>query len=165
MSGEELAKYYAGGGNLEHHARALEKGLRMKLEDSGPFNKGESEALVALVDLMKSYHFLGIGQERELLEENQRMRNATSRIVERGVAELVRLAGEANTAVERGLYGISDELVSRMQEHMTELSELGRETMIHMQPLGQTGTRVDLVKVGGEFIYRREGFGDEEPGV
>ena len=99
------------------------------------------------------------------LEEIQRMRNATSRIVERGIAELVRLAGEANTAVERGLYGVSDELVSQMQEHMTELSELGRETMIHMQPLGQTGTRVELVKVGGEVVYRREGFGDEEPGV
>lgn len=100
-----------------------------------------------------------------LAAENQRMRNATSRIVERGIAELVRLAGEANTAVERGLYGVSDELVSRMQEHMTELSELGRETMIHMQPLGETGTLVDLVKVGGEVVYRREGFGDEEPGV
>lgn len=100
-----------------------------------------------------------------MAEEIQRMRNATSRIVERDIAELVRLAGEANTAVERGLYGVSDELVSRMQEHMTELVELGRESMIHMQPLGQTGTRVDLVKVGGEVVYRREGFGDEEPGV
>lgn len=100
-----------------------------------------------------------------LAEENQRMRNATSRIVERGIAELVRLAGEANTAVERGLYGVSDDLVSRMQEHMTELVELGRGSMIHMQPLGQTGTRVDLVKVGGEVIYRREGFEDEEQGV
>ena len=51
----------------------------------------------------------------KLREENQQMRNATSRIVERDIAELVRLAGEANTAVERGLYGVSDELVSRMQ--------------------------------------------------
>lgn len=99
------------------------------------------------------------------LAEIQRMRNATSRIVERDIAELRRLAGEANTAVERGLYGVSDDMVSRMQEHMTELAELGRESMIHMQPLGMTGTRVDLVKVGGEVIYRREGFGDEEPGA
>ena len=100
-----------------------------------------------------------------LAEENQRMRNATSRIVERDIAELVRLAGEANTAVERGLYGVSDELVSRMQKYMTELQELGRGSVIGMQTLGETGTLVDLVKVGGEVIYRREGFGDEEPGV
>jgi hypothetical protein len=100
-----------------------------------------------------------------LAEEIQRMRVATSRIAERGIAELRRLAGEANTAVERGLYGVSDELVSRMQEHMTELVELGRESMIHMQPLGMTGTRVELVKVGGEVIYRREGFEGEESGV
>ena len=100
-----------------------------------------------------------------LAAENQRMRNATSRIVERDIAELVRLAGEANTAVERGLYGVSDELVSRMQKYMTELQELGRGSVIGMQTLGETGTLVDLVKVGGEVIYRREGFGDEEPGV
>ena len=100
-----------------------------------------------------------------LAEENQRMRNATSRIVERDIAELRRLAGEANTAVERGRYGVSDELVSRMQKYMTELQELGRGSVIGMQTLGETGTLVDLVKVGGEVIYRREGFGDEEPGV
>ena len=99
------------------------------------------------------------------LAEIQRLCNATGRICERDVAEIVRLAGEANTAVERGLYGVSDDMVSRMQEHMTELSELGRDSMIHMQPRGQTGTRVDLVKVGGEVIYRREGFGDEELGA
>ena len=100
-----------------------------------------------------------------LAAENQRMRNATSRIVERDIAELVRLAGEANTAVERGRYGVSDELVSRMQKYMTELQELGRGSVIGMQTLGETGTLVDLVKVGGEVIYRREGVGDEEMGA
>ncbi len=99
------------------------------------------------------------------LAEIQRLCNATGRICERDVAEIVRLAGEVNTAVGRGLYGTSDELVSRMQEHQRELAELGRETAILVQPLGQTGSRVDRVKVGGEVVYRREGFEDEEAGV
>lgn len=96
----------------------------------------------------------------ELLEENRKLRDATEEICQREQAELARLAGEMNTALDRGLYGTNRECFARMQEHQQLLTQLGRESMIQAEPVGEKGWRCVAVKVEGTCVYgERDGAG------
>lgn len=86
-------------------------------------------------------------------EEITRMMNATEAICQRETNALVRLAGEAATALERGLAGVNEELFARMQQHQQVLTELGRGSVIHAEPVQEKGWRIDWIQVEGLLVY------------
>lgn len=96
----------------------------------------------------------------ELTEENRKLRGATEEICQRELKEMIRLAGEANMALDRGLAGVSEAHFAKMQEHQAQLAELGRESIIQAEPMKEHGWRIDRVTVGGLEVYRRKGRSD-----
>lgn len=97
----------------------------------------------------------------ELLEENRKLRDATESICKLEQAELVRLAGEMNTALDRGLHGANRELFARMHEHQTVLMDLGRGSVIQADPVSEKGWRCVRVEVEGTCVF---GERDEQGG-
>lgn len=157
MSGEELEKYCAGGGSLARDARSLERKMRMKLEDSGPFDEEEAAALKNLVDLMKDYRFLGVRPEQELLEENRRLQGIVDGFASKVEEQMVRIARECNGA------GGSEAADRAMELSLlqAELAAMDRECVVHAEPV-VGGWRVDWIRVGDREIYRREDGPDGE---
>lgn len=86
-------------------------------------------------------------------EEITRLLDATESICQRERGEMVRLAGEMNTALDRGLYGVNGELFGRMQGHQQVLTELGRGSAIRAEPVGEKGWRVLRVEVEGLCVF------------
>lgn len=103
-----------------------------------------------------------IGADRigELQEELRKLRDATEGVCQREMGELIRLAGEANTALERGLIGVNEEIFSRMLEHQTLLTGLGRESVIQAKPGEGKGWRITRVVMDGRRIFGEEENGD-----
>lgn len=96
----------------------------------------------------------------ELLEELRKFRDATDGICQREQSEMVRLAAEMNTALNRGLHGANRELFARMQEHQTLLTELGRASVIQVDPVGESAWRCVHVEVEGTCVFgERDGSG------
>lgn len=157
MSGEELAMYNAGGGSLARDARSLERGLRLKLEDSGPFDKEETAALKDLVDLMKGYRFLGVCPEQELLEENRRLQGIVDGYASKVEEQMVRIAKECNGA---GGSEAADRAVE-LSLLQAELAAMDRECVVHAEPVDGVW-RIDWIRAGGREIYRREDGSDGE---
>ena len=73
------------------------------------------------------------------------------------IGELVRLAGEVNTAMDRGLAGVADELFSQMQAHQATLVSLCRSAAIQAEPQGEKGWRVLQVAVEGRVVFGGDG--------
>lgn len=89
----------------------------------------------------------------ELSEEVRKLRDATEGICQRQLEELIRLAGEANTALDRGLVGVNEGHFSAMMECQSVLSELGRESVIRAEPVGEKGWRILGVRAAGRVIF------------
>lgn len=102
-------------------------------------------------------YLIGADRIGELQEELRQLRDATEGICQREMGELIRLAGEANTALERGLIGVNEEIFSRMLEHQALLTGLGRESAIQAEPTEGKGWHVVRVAVDGQRV-----FGEEE---
>lgn len=102
----------------------------------------------------------------ELQEENRRLRDATEVICRKQGQELARLAGEANTALDRGLVGVNEDHFAAMLECQNVLSELGRETVIRAEPAGgEKGWRILGVRVEGVTVFgSMEQAGDDGGG-
>ena len=154
---ESLAKYCAGGGSLARDARSLERVLRMKLEDSGPFDEEEAAALKELVDLMKDYRFLGVCPEQELLEENRRLQGIVDGFASKVEEQMVRIARECNGA---GGSEAADRAVE-LSLLQAELAAMDRECVVHAEPVDGVW-RIDWIRVGDREIYRREDGPDGE---
>ena len=93
----------------------------------------------------------------ELAEENRRLRGAVGSVCDKKTGELARAAGEANAALDRGLGGVNREHISRMLGIQAELTALGLESDIRMDPVGETGWRVLGVTVGGRVVFGEAG--------
>lgn len=103
---------------------------------------------------------MGADRIGELQEELRKLRDATEGICQRETSELIRLAGEANTALERGLVGVNEELFSRMLERQTLLTGLGRESAIQAEPTEGKGWHIVRVAVDGRRVFGEEEAGD-----
>ena len=79
--------------------------------------------------------------------------NATEGACQREINEMVRLAGECNTAMEQGRGADSDGLFAQILEHQTRLEELGREAVIRAMPQKWHGWRIDGIEVDGTGVY------------
>ena len=100
----------------------------------------------------------------ELQEELRKLRDATEDICQREITEMVRLAKECNTALERGLHGVSDAVFAKITEHQQALSGLGRGSVVHAEPMGEHGRRVDWIRVEDTVVFETGGGADAENG-
>lgn len=76
-----------------------------------PLHKNRSK-----IECAETINLMAADRIGELLEENRKLRDATEGICQREQDEMVRLAGEMNTALEQGLTGVNQEHLSRMLE-------------------------------------------------
>lgn len=86
-------------------------------------------------------------------EELRKLLDATEGICQREVHEMVRLAKECNTALERGLAKVSEETFRKMLEHQERLTQLGRESFLQAEPAKGYGWRVDGIQVEGAVVF------------
>lgn len=133
-----------------HTTAELAEGLRCCWSDKGckacPLCGAPGEC-AQLLDLEAAERL------EELEQKVRELTDATEGICQRETNELVRLAGEAATALERGLAGVNEELFARMQQHQQVLTELGRGSVIHAEPVQEKGWRIDWIQVEGLRVY------------
>ena len=115
---------------------------------------------------LKSYrdqHKLGDCAEQAGLmaaQELVRLQNATESICQRELNEMIKMAKECNLALDRGLAGVSDADFAKVTEHQQVLTELGRQTVVHAEPVKEHGWMIDWIVYEGREVYRREGNDD-----
>ena len=100
----------------------------------------------------------------ELQEELRKLRDAAEGICQTEITEMIRLAKECNTALERGLHGASDADFAKITEHQQVLSGLGRGSVVHAEPTGEHGWRVEWIHVEGAAVFEAGGGADAEGG-
>ena len=88
----------------------------------------------------------------ELVEENRRLRDAKEEICQRQVAQMIKWAGEANISAERGLTKANQAQIDEILSCQKVLTELGRESVIRLEPMEDGTDRVLGIRVGETVI-------------
>ena len=88
----------------------------------------------------------------ELQEEINRLKASLETVSQWRQSEMVRMAKEMNTALDRGLIGASKEHMSALLGHQKELAALGVESMIHAEPAGE-GWQCIRLEIGGTCVF------------
>lgn len=130
---------------------------------NGKTIEGGGCANCPLKDYREAHEFPDCAEQAGLMaaQELMKLYNATEKLCEREVRALAELAKECNLALERGLHGVSDAKFAELTERQQLLAELGRASVVHAEPGGEHGWRIDWVTVEGAEVYRREGCEDE----
>lgn len=115
------------------------------------------------IECAELINLMGADRIQELLEENRKLQDATEGICLQKQEEMVRRAREMNTALERGLAGVNQEHLSRMLECQQLLTELGRASVIRLQPERSGEDRCLGIRVEGVTVFG-EVDGDAEDG-